>query len=332
MKLLVLGGTVFLGRHLADAALRRGHHVTLFTRGRHNPDLFPGAEQLRGDRNGDLSALKGRRWDAVVDTSGNAPADVEASATLLARRTGHYALISTLAVYAGFPRVVGLDEDAPLAQLDGPPPERPGPELIGSLKALCERALVRSIPDRSLIVRSGLLAGPHDPTDRFTYWPRRVARGGEVLAPDRPSLRVQFIDARDLAEWTLDCAEAGRTGVYNASGPAQPLTFGDLLACCRIVTGSDAACTWVEETRLLEAGIKPRMELPLWMPGAPGAATVDCRRALTAGLRLRPVPETVRDTLAWDRSRPAAAPRRAGLAPDREAEVLAAVRGALARA
>lgn len=332
MKLLVLGGTRFLGRHLVDAALRRGHDVTIFTRGRHNPDLFPDAEKLRGDRSGDLSALADRRWDAVVDTSGNAPAEVDATAALLADRTSHYTLISTLAVYAGFPRVVGLDESAPLAELEGPLPERPGPQLIGPLKALCERALLRSLPDRSLIVRSGLLAGPHDPTDRFTYWPRRVARGGEVLAPDRPNLRVQFIDARDLARWTLDGAESGRTGAYNATGPAQPLTFGELLAGCKAVTGSDATFTWVDEARLLETGVKPRMELPLWMPHAPGAATVDCRRALAADLRLRPLEETVADTLAWDESRPAAAPRPAGLAPDREDEVLAAVRGALAGA
>jgi 2'-hydroxyisoflavone reductase len=332
MKLLVLGGTVFLGRHLVDAALSRGHDVTIFTRGRHNPDLFPRAEKLRGDRNGDLSALQDRHWDAVVDTSGNAPAQVAATAALLAGSTRHYTLISTLAVYAGFPRVVGLDESAPLAELNGPLPERPDPELIGPLKALCERALLRSIPGRSLIVRSGLLAGPHDPTDRFTYWPRRVARGGEVLAPDRPGLRVQLIDARDLACWTLDCTESGRTGAYNATGPAQPLTIGDLLDRCRAETGSDAIFTWVDEERLLEAGVKPRMDLPLWMPRALGAATVDCRRALAAGLRLRPIAETVRDTLAWDVSRSATAPRRAGLAPHREAEVLAAARGGLVRA
>jgi 2'-hydroxyisoflavone reductase len=326
MRLLVLGGTVFLGRHLVAAALDRGHEVTLFHRGKHNPGLFPGAESLFGDRRGDLSALDGRSWDAVVDTSGNTPDAVAASAARLAGAVERYVFVSTLAVYLGFPRVPRLDESAPLIPAADAAAVEPSPAAVGPLKALCEHELAETVGDRALVVRAGLLAGPHDPTDRFTYWPRRVARGGEVLAPREPGLRVQLVDARDLAAWILASVEAGRTGAWNATGPAAPLTMGELLDTCRDVTGADATFTWVDEDILLGAGVQPRMELPLWMPGSPGAATVDARRAIAAGLVFRPLAETVRDTLAWDAHRPPDAPRRAGIAPDREAEVLAASR------
>ena len=330
MRLLVLGGTVFLGRHLVEAALREGHEVTLFHRGRHNPGLFPDVEKLHGDRDGDLGALAGRRWDAAIDTSGHAPGAVSASAGLLAPAVDHYSFVSTLAVYAGFPRVPDLDEDAPLC----PPvdqPAKPTPATIGPLKAACERALAATMPGRSLVVRAGLLVGPHDPTDRFTYWPRRVACGGEVLAPSSPGLRVQVIDARDLAEWILEGALAGRTGTYNATGPAQPLTLEELLHACRAESASDASFTWVDDRFLLGAGVKPRMELPLWAPGAPGAATVDCRRALAAGLRPRSLAETIRDTRAWDRAR-GDAPLRAGIAAERESQLLGSWHEAMAAA
>jgi 2'-hydroxyisoflavone reductase len=179
------------------------------------------------------------------------------------------------------------------------------------------------MPGRHLTVRAGFLAGPYDPTDRFTSWPRRVATGGEVLAPGDPNVPVQLIDARDLARWILGACESGLHGAYNVTGPASPLTMQAFLEACREATGSDATFTWVHERFLLSAGVKPRMELPVWMPGAPNAGTADCRRALRAGLEFRPLVETAKDTLAWDRSRPESAPRRAGLAPEREAEVLA---------
>lgn len=323
MRLLVLGGTVFLGRHLVEEALARGHEVTLFNRGRHNPELFPEAEKLRGDRDGDLQALRGRRWDAALDTSGNLPGAVWASAELLADAVEHYTLVSTLAVYRDFPRVAGLDEDAPLhAEPAGAGP--PSPETAGPQKAACERAARAAIPGRVLAVRAGLLAGPNDPTDRFTAWPRRVARGGEVLAPAGPGLPVQLVDARDLAGWMLDMVQAGRTGAFNATGPVHPLTLGEVLETCREVSGSDARFTWADERFLLENGVAPRMELPLWMPGAPGAATVRCDRALAAGLAFRPLAQTVADTLAWDAGRPPAPGRRAGLEPEREARLLQA--------
>ncbi len=332
MKLLVLGGTVFLGRHLVEAALARGHEVTLFNRGRHNPDLFPECEKLRGDRDGGLDALRGRRWDAVVDTSGHVPRLVRDSAELLADAVEHYTFVSTLAAYADFPAVPGIDESRPLAAPEDPFAEEVDFRTLGPLKALCERAAAAALPGRVLAVRAGLLAGPHDPTDRFTYWPRRVARGGEVLAPAGPWLRVQLVDARDLAAWIVRMAEARGTGAFNATGPARPLTLGELLDTCRAESGSDARFAWMDERSLLRAGVGRRMELPLWMPGAPGAASADCRRALAAGLAFRPLADTVRDTRAWDASRPADAKRRAGLDPAREAELLEALRAAPAGA
>ena len=322
MKLLVLGGTVFLGRHLVEAALARGHEVTLFNRGRHNPELFPEAEKLRGDREGGLEPLRGRRWDAAVDTSGLLPRAVWAAAELLADAVDHYTLVSTLAVYRDFPLAPGIDEGFPLLAVDAPP-ERPSPEAMGPLKALCERAAEAAMPGRVLAVRSGLLAGPHDPTDRFTWWPRRVARGGEVLAPAGPELRVQLVDARDLAAWMVRMAEERRAGPFNATGPERPLTLGELLRTCAAVSGSGALFTWADERFLLEAGVAPRMELPLWLPGAPGAAMADCGTALGAGLVFRPLADTVADTLAWDASRPPA-PGRAGLDAGREARLLRA--------
>ncbi len=329
MKVLVLGGTVFLGRHLVTAGVERGYEITIFNRGRHTPEgPFPEVEQLRGDRDGDLDALDGRRWDAVIDTSGNQPDAVRATAERLADSVDNYAFVSTLAVYQGFPHVRGLDENAPLRTPDdATTPETAALHTAALQKATCERALVAVLPERHLIVRAGFLAGPYDPTDRFTCWPRRIAAGGEVLAPGDPNVPVQLIDARDLAEWILVALEVGLHGAYNATGPASPLTMQALLETCRDATGSDATFTWVDERFLLSAGIKPWMELPVWMPGAPDAGTADCRKALRHELEFRPLVKTVQDTLAWDRSRPESAPRRAGLAPEREAEVLASWAG-----
>lgn len=320
----MLGGTVFLGRHIVEAALEHRHEVTTFTRGRHNPDLFPVVEKLRGDRDGDLGSLNGRRWDAVIDTSGHVPRTVRESAELLSTAVEHYTFISTLAVYAGFPAVPGLNEGAPVGTLTDPAVETVRPETLGPLKALCENAVESTMPGRALVVRAGLLVGPHDPTDRFTYWPRRVALGGEVLAPGTPEQRVQIIDARDLADWIVRAVESRRTGVYNATGPENPLTMQQLLETCQAEGGSGARFTWVDDQFLLLAGVKPRMELPLWMPGARGAATVDCHRAVAAGLSFRPLADTVRATLAWDATRGPGVHPRAGIAREREAQLLEA--------
>jgi 2'-hydroxyisoflavone reductase len=323
MKLLVLGGTVFLGRHLVEAALASGHHVTLFNRGRHNPNLFPGIEKLRGERDGGLAPLRGRRWDAVIDTSGHVPRVVGASASLLSSAVEHYTFVSTLGVYAGLRTVPGLDEDAPVATL--PEPATPGlsAETMGPFKALCERAVQSAMPGRVLVVRAGLLVGPYDPTDRFTYWPRRISRGGEVLAPGPPDLRVQLIDARDLVHWILAAVEARRTGVYNVTGPAEPLRMAQVLETCRTAIRSDALFTWVDEGFIASACDQPMLDFPLWVPSTFGStAAVDCRRAAAAGLKLRPLADTVRATFAWDASRPAGEPARAGLTRERETQLL----------
>ncbi|MCI0580200.1 MAG: SDR family oxidoreductase [Chloroflexi bacterium] len=323
MKLLILGGTLFVGRSLVEAALARGHEVTLFNRGQHNPELFPQVEKLRGNRDGDLEALKGRQWDAAVDTCGYVPRIVRASAELLAGAVNHYTFISTISVYADFSRP-GINEDDPVGKLEDESVEEVNGETYGPLKALCEQAAEAAMPGRVLTVRPGLIVGPHDPTDRFTYWPWRVAQGGQVLAPGRPDHQAQIIDVRDLAEWNLRLIEAGQTGLYNATGPDYPLTLGQVLDTSRQVSQSDATFTWVDETFLLAAGVQPWIELPLWLPGEEyaGLHHVEVGKAVAAGLTFRPLPDTVRDTLAWAQTRPADHQWRAGLPPEREQELL----------
>ena len=333
MRLLILGGTLFLGRHLTEAALARGHEVTLFNRGQRNPELFPEVEKLRGDRDGGLDALRGRRWDAVVDTSGFVPRVVRASAELLADAVGLYAFVSSVSVYADFSRPV--DEDAPLTTTADETVEEVNGETYGPLKVLSERAVEEALPGRALVLRPGLIVGPHDPTHRFTYWTGRVARGGEVLAPAPPGTPIQFIDARDLAEWTLRLLEAGTAGVYNAAGPDYPLTMGGFLEECRDVSGSGARLEWVGEEFLLERGVEPWGELPLWIPESSEThrhfLNVNVERALRAGLTFRPLAETVRDTLAWQReregqplpSKPGVPQPDVTLKPERERELLA---------
>ncbi|MBI3240984.1 MAG: epimerase [Chloroflexi bacterium] len=320
MKLLILGGTVFLGRHTAEAALARGHEVTLFNRGQHSPELFPDVEKLRGDRNGDLSALRGRKWDAVVDTCGYVPRTVRASAELLAQAVERYVFISSISVYRELDKAPGLDEDSPVGKLEDETVEEITGETYGPLKALCEQAAEAALPGRALNIRPGLIVGPHDPSDRFTYWPVRIARGGDVLAPDGPDWHTQVIDARDLAEWTIRMVEAKMTGVFNATGPDYPLTFGKVLDECKAVSGSDARFVWVGGKFLLEAGVQPWSELPLWLGG--GDMTVSVSKAIAAGLAFRPLADTIRDTLAWEAARPSDRAPRAGMKREREEEVL----------
>jgi 2'-hydroxyisoflavone reductase len=334
MRLLFLGGTVFLGRHMVAAALARGHAVTLFNRGEHNPELFPEAEKLRGNRDGGLEVLRGRRWDAVIDPSGYVPRIVGASARLLAEAAEHYTFISSLSVYK-LPYDGMLDETAPVETLpeDQHTAEAITGETYGALKVLCEQAAAEAFPGRSLIVRPGLIVGPHDPSDRFTYWPARVARGGEVLAPGQPDRRVQFIDVRDLAAWIIGLVEARATGVYNATGPQAPLSMGALLEACRAASGSDARFTWVDEAVLLAHKVEPYTELPLWVPAeSKDFDRFDCTKAFASGLSTRPLADTLRATLDWDATRPLDAPRRNGLKPEREAELLAAQRGEVVEA
>jgi len=331
MRFLILGGTRFLGRHLVDAALARGHEVTLFTRGQTNPDLYPTLERLRGDRDpqkddsAGLDQLKGRRWDAVVDTSGYVPRGVRAAAERLAVAATHYTFISSISAYRDFAQP-GIDETYPVGTLEDESVEEITGETYGPLKALCEREVERAFPGRALNVRPGLIVGPYDPTDRFTYWPRRMAQGGEVLAPNGPDLPVQVIDARDLAAWIVDQATARATGIHNATGPAAPLGLGAVLDACRRASGSDARVTWTDEAFLLERGVAYWQDLPAVLPeGDPkyaGMARIDASTAVAAGLTFRPIEETVRDTLDWDRTRPQDTPLKAGLTREREAELL----------
>lgn len=324
MRLLVIGGTRFLGRHFVEAALARGHAVTLFNRGRSNPGLFPGVETIVGDRDGELGALAGRTWDAVLDPSGYVPRVVRASAAMLAGRVRLYAFVSSISVYAT-PIAPGADESAPLAGLADPATETITGETYGALKAACEREAVRAFGEHAVVVRPGLIVGPYDTTDRFPYWPRRLARGGDVLAPGDGRQPVQVIDGRDLAAWLLDLLERGTGGTYNATGPAEPVTLGGLLEGAALALGATSRLVWVDEAFLLERGVQPWTELPLWVPPEEGGLDeVSIARALAAGLALRPLAETVRDTLAWDLARPPGA--RDGspaLTPGREAALLA---------
>jgi 2'-hydroxyisoflavone reductase len=289
MKLLVLGGTAFLGRHLVEAALGRGHEVTLFNRGRTNADLFPGVERLTGDRDGGLEPLRGRRWDAVADPSGYVPRVVRQTADLL-RDTGVYVFVSSGSVYPL--RSQDRSENEPVDRLEDPSSEDVQVHY-GPLKALCEEVVTGAFGERALVVRSGLIVGPFDPTGRFTYWALRLSRGGEVLGPGAPELPVQFIDARDQAAWILDMAEAGRGGTFNVAGPALPLTFAELLSRC------PGPVTWVSDQFLLDEGVQPYTEMPLWVPASVGHLNMPIERALAAGLRHRDVDETLRDTRAW---------------------------------
>jgi 2'-hydroxyisoflavone reductase len=319
MKLLVLGGTRFLGRHLVEAALQRGHEPTLFNRGRTGSELFAEVEQLRGDREGDLAPLRGRSWDAVVDTCGYLPRIVRRSAQASQDAVGRYLFVSSISVYADS-SIAGQDEQAPRARLPSPDCEDI-PSHYGALKAACEDEVQAAFGERAILLRPGLIVGPFDPSGRFTYWVQRVARGGTVLAPPSPGYPVQFIDARDLAAWALDLLEQHRSGAFNVTGPARPLTFGAFLAECRRALDSQAEFVWPAAEFLDRHGVEPWTHLPLYAgDDGRGLNEVSLVRALSAGLRLRPAGETCVDTARWANSAPL--PDGIGLAAEREAELL----------
>ena len=311
MHLLVLGGTQFVGRAVVDAAVAAGHEVTLFNRGRTNPGLYPHLETVFGDRTEDLSALHSRRFDVVVDVAGYHPDVVARSAEPFAATAGRYVFVSTVDVYAdqSVPPVEGAALRSPNEQTD---------DLYGPHKVACEQIVEAAYGDRSFIVRPGYIVGPHDPTDRFTYWPQRVARGGRVLVPGRPDDPMQFVDARDLGAFIVAGA-AGPSGAYNVVRPPQPMA--EFLDVCREVAGSDASFLYVPGERLLAAGVDPWEGIPMWIgePGWQGANRVDAAKARAAGLVTRPVAETVADTLTWDAAR--GVPQ-IGLPPDDEARLL----------
>jgi len=324
MRILVLGGTAFAGQHLVELALARGHELTLFNRGRTGPELFPEVEPVVGERSGSLDGLRGRSFDAVVDVSGYFPGDVERSARLLSGSAGSYLFVSSRSVYADHSQP-GANEDSPLAELPaGAPSDAITEESYGPLKAGCERAAQSAFGDRALILRPGLIVGPYDPTGRFTYWPRRVAHGGDVLAPAPPGQPLQLIDARDLAAFALDLLEREADGIFDVVSPAGLLTFAGVIDACLVASGSDARTVWVDEAFLLDRGVEPWSEIPLWMPGEEyaGFQRSDSSRALAAGLHVRPIADTAADTLRWASGAdpgPGAAMTR-----EREAELLAA--------
>jgi 2'-hydroxyisoflavone reductase len=325
MKLLLIGGTRFLGRAIVNQALAAGHEVTLFNRGQSNPDLYADeVETLIGDRDGGLDVLDGRSWDAVIDTCGYFPRLVRDSARFLADAVNQYVFISSISVYPfAALRVPGVDEATAVGTLEDETVEEITEETYGPLKALCEQAAEAAMPGRVLNVRAGLIVGPHDLTDRFTYWPYRVAQGGNVLAPDSPDHAVQFIDVRDLAQWILHMVEAQKVGTYNVTGQAGEVTLGDVLTTSRAVSGSEAAFVWVSEPFLTQHEVGPWVNLPLWVGSdLAGLSQVNCDKAFADGLAIRPLAETIQDTLTWQATRPADHEWRAGLSREREAELL----------
>jgi 2'-hydroxyisoflavone reductase len=325
MNILILGGTIFLGRHLVDAALVQGHTVTLFNRGKTNSDLYPEVEKLRGDRTNieDLQSLRDRHWDAVIDTCGYFPHIVQLSAQALADSVERYVFISSISVYGEPPTTPGIDENAPVSQLSGKYLADYADESYGNRKALCEQVIENELPGRTLNIRPGLIVGPYDPSDRFTYWPGRLQRGGTVLAPGRPDAPVQIIDVRDLAEWTIRMVEDKQAGIFNATGPEVPLNMREVLEICRQVAGSPAEFVWVDDEFLLAQGVTPFTDLPLWLPGAASAMMqVSVAKTLAAGLTFRPLEKTVADTLAWDNSRPMYSKPLNGISIERESELL----------
>lgn len=325
MKILLIGGPKFVGRHLIEAALAQGHDVTLFNRGQTNPGLFPQLEKLQGNRDGGLGVLQGRKWDAVIDTCGYVPRLVRASAEALAASVEHYTFISSISVYGNFHQT-GITEDYTLGQIADPTVEQITETTYGPLKVLCEQVVDQVFPGRALHVRAGYIVGPYDPTDRFTYWPMRVARGGQVLAPGTPTQPVQFVDARDLAAWTIRRIEARQAGAFNVTGPASPLTLGGLLEAAQTTLNSAAQVTWVDEAFLQANEVAPWKHLPFWDissdPDSVGSATVNCAKALAAGLTFRPLSETVRDTVTWASTRPFDYAWRVGLTAEHEADLL----------
>ena len=330
MRILIIGGTRFLGRHLVEAALERSHEVTLFNRGKSNPGLFPQLETILGDREQDINKLEGRIWDAVIDVAGYLPRIVRLSAEVLEPNVSRYVFISTISVYENFKKI-GIDESDPVGKLEDETVEEVTGETYGPLKALCEKAVQDLYGEQALIIRPGLIVGPHDPTDRFTYWPVRMARGGEVLAPQKPEAAIQVIDVRDLSDFIIKLIEENASGIYNATGPDHELTLGRLLEVSQQVSGSDASVRWASVDFLNQHKVEPWSDMPTWVPDddeGVGFSRVDVSKAIAAGLRFRPLEETVRDTLEWANTRPAEHEWKAGLTAEREREVLAALKEA----
>jgi 2'-hydroxyisoflavone reductase len=325
-RILILGGTGFLGPATVEAAKARGHEITLFNRGRTRPGLFPNIETLLGDRDPDkgegLNALRNRKWDAVIDNSGYFPRLVTASAKLLAPNTGQYIFISSISAYADN-SAENQDETAKLATTSDPTVEKVTDQTFGPLKVLCEKAAEAALPGRVTIVRPGYIVGPDDPSGRFTYWPVRIDRGGEVLVPGAPADPIQIIDVRDLGAWLITLIEQGTMGTFNATGPKDRLAWGDLIVSCRKATKSAHTLTWVPGDWIHK---QAEEVFPIWAPylaDTRGFHTWKNTRAVKAGLKFRPYGDTVADTLRWYKGQSERS-KLAGPAPDKESQLLAA--------
>ncbi len=330
LRILILGGTGFIGPHFVREALARGHAVTLFNRGKRQETPTPGVETLLGDRNGQLEALEGRDWDVVIDNSGYVPRHVRLTTQLLRERVRHYLFISTISVYADL-SVPGVTEDAPLKKLEDPTVEKVDGETYGGLKALCEAVVLEEFAGRNTIVRPTYIVGPGDHTDRFTYWPWRVSQGGKMLAPGTAADPIQYIDVRDLARFVIGCVEAPTPGTFNACSPPGFATMGGLLEASRRVSGATTEFRWVDEATLRAEGLLEGPALPIWSPPtgeSAGAALVSPARAVAAGLRFTALEDTVRATLEWHRGRPAEQrdKLKVGLSREAEAALLAKLR------
>jgi 2'-hydroxyisoflavone reductase len=329
IRILILGGTGFIGPHQVRYALDRGHTVTLFNRGRTNTHLFPGVERLVGDRNGQLDALAGRSWDVVIDNSRSNPEWVRLAADFLKDSVGLYFYVSSRSAYSDT-SIVPMTADAPTYTYESAGVSRDSESLpYGLAKALSEREAQRIFVGRTNIVRPGLIIGPGDDTDRFTYWPVRIKRGGEVLAPGEPTDPVQIIDVRDFTEWMIRMAEDGTAGVFNGVGPRTPRPMAELLYGIRGITTAETTFTWVNLEFLTQIGIRPYSHMPVWRPPTPGSegfARFDLTPEVEAGLTFRPLAVTAQETLDFhfSRSPERQADLRAGISAEREAEVLAA--------
>lgn len=326
MKILVIGGTVFLGRHIVEYALNEGHDITLFNRGQHNPELFPDVEKIHGDRKTDYDKLAGRTWDAVIDTCGYTLGIVEKTANLLKENVNRYVFISSINAYRDVEQA-GIDETYPEAEL----PEDASIEVMtmetyGPLKVLCEKVIESTYPDGFINIRSGLIVGPHDPSDRFTYWVHRIAKGGNVLCPGDGNTPIQFIDVRDLAKWSVVMALGGKPGLYNATGPDYELTMGNFLETCRVICNPEAELVYVDENFLSENEVIPWSEMPAWAPDSQkefhGLGKVDINKALNRGLTFNALENTIRDTWKWDNNRPKNVAFRAGINVEKEKIIL----------
>ncbi|OGI11291.1 MAG: hypothetical protein A2Y40_01290 [Candidatus Margulisbacteria bacterium GWF2_35_9] len=323
MKILILGGTLFLGRHIIESAVRNGHEVTMFNRGKRNPELFPDVEKIQGDRDSDLAALKGRKWDAVIDTCGYIPRIVERSAEALSGNADTYLFISTISVYKDFSKP-GITEKSELGRLEDKADETLTNETYGALKAHCEERVKKYFPDNSLIIRPGLIVGPNDYSDRFTYWPVRIKKGGKIIIPQNTDYPIQFIDVRDLADFAVRMLENKRTGTFNATGPKQRFTFQELLDVSISFADKKVEFIKLPDNILEEALTGNNADLPLMEAKGEweGIEQIDITKAIAEGLVFSEVKKTVKDTLEWFETLPKEYVIKTGLQTETESKII----------